>query len=59
MDSHIDVTPIQVPAQPQSSIKKPIQKKRRVYVDPEVMSKYIEEISLSMGHHYLSFLRRI
>jgi hypothetical protein len=59
MDSHIDVTPIQVPAQPQTSVQKPIQKKRRVYVDPEVMSKYIEEISLSMGQRYLSFLHRI
>ena len=40
------VQPIKV-SQPQTKLKK-----RRVYVDPEEMSRYIEQISLSMGPRY-------
>jgi hypothetical protein len=38
--------PLQQPASPP---RQPPPKRRRVYVDPYTMSKYIEEISLSIG----------
>lgn len=44
-----------ITVQPQIQVRPAFvpQKKRRVYVDPEEMSRYIEQISLSMGPRYL------
>ena len=50
----ITVQPEPQPQQPASPPhKQPPPKRRRVYVDPYTMSKYIEEISLSIGPRVL------